>query len=122
RLYWDRVLALAVASAAGCGAALGGPGRRVALGATAALVASVVLGRNRYRGRVQRALIDGAAAVVQTTGARAVVFGHLHAPVARGVYKNTGSFAFPNGAPGRPFVRADDDRVAPEHGFFPVSA
>src|SRR6185295_18886749 len=108
RLYWDRVLALAVASIAGTSAALGGPGRNVALGAAAVLVASIVLGRNRYRGRAQRALIESAATIATVTAAKAVVFGHTHAPVSHGVYKNTGSFAFPNGAPGRPFLHVDD--------------
>jgi hypothetical protein len=117
RLYWDRVLALAVASVAGTSALVGGPGQEVAIGAGAVLFASIALRSNRYRGRVPRALEVNAARITETTGARAVVFGHIHAPVSHGVYRNTGSFAFPGAAPGRPYVCVDDEDCVAHHIF-----
>jgi hypothetical protein len=68
---------------------------------------------------VHRALVDGAAAIAELTGARGVVQGHIHEPEDHGRYKNTGSFAFPGRAPGRPYVLADDVSLALEHRFAP---
>lgn len=117
RLYWDRVLASAVLSVAAGSALLGGPGARVAAGAAAVLVGSIAAGRNRYRGRVQAALVDNAAHIAAATSARAVVFGHIHEAVGKGVYRNTGSFAFPGSLPGRPYVVVGED-YSLRHAFF----
>ncbi len=118
RLYWDRALATAVLLTAGTSALLGGRGTRIAMGAAAVLVTSIVAGGNRYSGRVHRAMEDQALWLADATDAKAVVFGHIHVPTGRGVYRNTGSFGFPGRAPGRPFVRVDEATSAPEHAFF----
>jgi len=121
RLYCDRALATAVAVTAGSSALVGGPGRRVAFGAAALVVASVLLGGNRYRGRAQRALHAQAEWLETHTAAKSVVFGHIHAPVGHGNYRNTGSFGFPGDSSGRPYVRIDDSGHA-EHQFFASSS
>jgi hypothetical protein len=121
RLYWDRVAATAVASVAACSAALGGPGRRAALVAAGALAVSIAAGRNRYRGRVAAALAHSAEQIAMQTAARAVVFGHVHSPDTRGAYTNTGSFAFPGGATGRPYVLVAHPGARAEQRFFRAS-
>ncbi len=121
RLYWDRALATAILATAGTSSLLGGPGKKVALGAAAVLVTSMVMGGNRYSGRVHRLMEEQGSWLAQATDAKAVVFGHIHVPTSHGVYKNTGSFGFPGQAPGRPYVRIDDATCATEHGFFPAS-
>jgi len=118
RLYWDRALATAVVVTAGTSSLLGGPGKKVALGAAAVLVTSMVSGGNRYGERVHRKMEAQAAWLAEATDAKAVVFGHIHVPTGHGVYKNTGSFGFPGQAPGRPYVRVDEATCRAEHGFF----
>lgn len=121
RLYWDRLLPMGIAGVAGASALLGGPGRRVAVGATLVAVGSMMLTGNRYTGRVQRAMHGLAEQIADTTGARAVVFGHIHRPVGEGLYRNTGSFGFPGDAPGRPYVLVDDEDLTPERRFHRAS-
>jgi hypothetical protein len=41
------------------------------------------------------------------------VFGHTHREADSGRYANTGSFAFPRGAPGRPFLEIEGTGEAP---------
>jgi Calcineurin-like phosphoesterase len=109
RLYFDRVLCT-LAIAGGLGAAVAG--RRVVGSAVAALGAlamgaSWATGHDRYGGAVEDRLAAGAAAVAGATGARLVVFGHTHREAQADGYANTGSFAFPQGAPGRPYLVVD---------------
>lgn len=118
RLYWDRALATAVLVTAGTTALLGGRGATIAAAAAAVLVTSMAVGGNRYSGRVHRAMEQQALWLADATDAKAVVFGHIHVPTGRGVYRNTGSFGYPGDAPGRPYVRIDGATSAPEHAFF----
>lgn len=106
RLYLDRVAAT-LTLAAGIGAlALGR--RRTAwwlLGlGSAAMGVSWALGHDRYGGTAREQLASGAAAIRKITGARLVVLGHAHLDVATDGYANSGSFAFPGAAPGRPYL------------------
>jgi UDP-2,3-diacylglucosamine pyrophosphatase LpxH len=115
RLYFDRVIAtLAIAGGLGAVAA----GRPVAGGAAAGLGALLMAGswsrgHNRYAGNVTERLNVSAARVAEATGARLVVFGHTHREAESGLYANTGSFAFPGGAPGRPFLEIEGPPEAP---------
>ena len=115
RLYFDRVIAT-LAIAGGLGAAVSG--RPAAGGAAAGLgallmAASWSRGHNRYAGNVTDRLSASAERIVESTGARLVVFGHTHREADRGLYANTGSFAFPYGAPGRPFLEIEGPADAP---------
>jgi UDP-2,3-diacylglucosamine pyrophosphatase LpxH len=106
RLYFDRVIAT-LAVAGGLSAAVAGWHR--AGGAAAALGALLMAGswsrgHNRYTGTVAERLAASAARIGEATGARLVVFGHTHREADTEAYANTGSFAFPRGAPGRPFL------------------
>lgn len=116
RLYFDRVLST-VAMAAGLSAvALGNKrtGKTVfSLGALA-MASSWARGHNRYRGTTAEQLADGAQRIVDATQARLVVFGHTHREALGENYANTASFAFPRGAPGRPFLEIDADPVKPK--------
>ncbi len=129
RLYLDRVVATVAVGAGlvGLGLTMGrgarglGDGERgdgeggdgggarsmavgsLALGATL-LVASWVNGHDRYRGTVVERLAAAARQLVATAGARYVVFGHTHREVLTDTYANTGSFAWPAEAPGRPYL------------------
>ncbi len=109
RLYFDRVIAtLTIAGGVGAAAA----GSRVAGGALAtagalAMIASWASGHNRYRGVVSDLLGASAERIAGATGARLVVFGHTHREARSDRYVNTGSFAFPRGAPGRPFLEIE---------------
>jgi hypothetical protein len=77
------------------------------LGAGAlAMLGSWALGGDRYGGTVVERLAAGANLVRESTGARAVVFGHTHRECARDGYANTGSFAFSRGEC-RPFVEVE---------------
>ena len=115
RLYFDRVLAtLAVAGGLGAVAA----GRPAAGGAVAALgallmIASWARGQDRYGGTVPELLSGSAARIADATGAHLVVFGHTHREAESERYANTGSFAFPRGAPGRPFLEIEGTASAP---------
>ncbi|APR75000.1 Hypothetical protein A7982_00346 [Minicystis rosea] len=115
RLYFDRVIAT-LAIAGGLGAAV--TGRRASGSVTAALgsllmAASWSRGHNRYAGTVAERLAEGAARVADTTGAKLVIFGHTHREAETETYANTGSFAFPRGAPGRPFLEIEGDPTRP---------
>jgi hypothetical protein len=115
RLYLDRVFAT-VALAGGLGGLLARRDRLaftcLAVGATI-MGASWALGYDRYRGTVPELLASSADAVARATGARLVVFGHAHREALHGSYANTGSFAFPQGAPGRPYLEIEGDRERP---------
>jgi hypothetical protein len=115
RLYFDRVIAtLAVAGGLGAVAA----GRPAAGGTVAALgallmIASWSRGQDRYGGTVPELLSGSAGRIADATGARLVVFGHTHREAESERYANTGSFAFPRGAPGRPFLEIEGTLAAP---------
>ncbi len=109
RLYLDRVagtvtilagLATLAAGRRRAGAAL------VGLGAVG-LAASWSRGHDRYGGTVAARLEDGALRVGRASGASLVVMGHAHVATQRDGYANTGSFAFPRGAPGRPYLEIE---------------
>ncbi|MEO6418581.1 MAG: hypothetical protein ABIP39_04200, partial [Polyangiaceae bacterium] len=51
--------------------------------------------------------------VADAASAKLVVFGHTHAEALEGTYANTGSFSFPRGAPGRPFLEIEGSIDAP---------
>jgi UDP-2,3-diacylglucosamine pyrophosphatase LpxH len=115
RVYFDRVIAT-LAMAGGLGAI--GLGRRgagaLSLGLGALLMGtSWAKGHDRYTGTVAERLAAGAARVGEVTGAKLVVFGHTHREGHADGYANTGSFAFPRGAPGRPFLEIEGDPSAP---------
>ncbi len=109
RLYLDRVLATLLCSA---GLLTMAGGRRVA-GATATtlgamlMVTSWLRGHDRYRGAVVDRLRAAASRIADQTGAELVVFGHTHREALEDRYANTGSFAFPRDAPGRPYLELD---------------
>lgn len=115
RCYLDRVLAtLAVAGGAAAFAC-----QRPGLGALAVsagalgLAASWAAGYDRYTGSVRERLEDGASKVRELTSAKLVVFGHTHREALSGGYANTGSFAFPGSAPGRPYLQIEGDADSP---------
>lgn len=109
RLYLDRVSATCALLA---GAGLLTAGQRRAglwsLGA-GALVMSIswALGHDRYGGSVPELLAQGAGRVVEHTGARLVVLGHAHRELVSDRYANTGSFSFPRGGAGRPYLEIE---------------
>jgi UDP-2,3-diacylglucosamine pyrophosphatase LpxH len=109
RLYFDRVIAtLAITGGLGAAAA----GKRVTGGATAALGALLMAGswsrgHNRYANTVADRLAESADRIAGATGAKLVIFGHTHREAEGERYANTGSFAFPRGAPGRPFLEIE---------------
>jgi UDP-2,3-diacylglucosamine pyrophosphatase LpxH len=109
RMYLDRVLAtLAMTS----GAAALGLGARRSGGALVTLGALLMgtswsLGYNRYAGAVAERLAESAHKVREVTGAELVVFGHTHREGEGAGYANTGSFAFPGRAPGRPYLEIE---------------
>lgn len=115
RLYLDRVAATV---SLGLGlAALARGHRRAGAAAVAAgaavMLASWLRGYDRYTGSVAGALRQGAERVASATGAKLVVFGHTHREAESDAYANTGSFAFPRGAPGRPFLEIEGSFEAP---------
>lgn len=115
RLYFDRVIAtLAVASGLGAIAA-GRPeaGATIAALGSALMLGSWAKGHDRYAGTVAERLEEGARRVAGATGAKLVIFGHTHREAENGAYANTGSFSFPRGAPGRPFLEIEGSREAP---------
>ena len=115
RLYFDRVLAtLTMASgltAVGLGARRGGA-TLLALGALL-MGASWALGHDRYTGTVEQRLAESAGQIGRATGAGLVIFGHTHREALSEGYANTGSFAFPSGAPGRPYLEIEGGPGAP---------
>ena len=80
-------------------------------------------GHNRYRGRVVDHLQTAAARIGDATGARLVVFGHTHREALTDGYANTGSFAFPGSAPGRPFLEIAGTAAHPraERRYWPTA-
>jgi predicted phosphodiesterase len=115
RLYFDRVIAT-VAIAGGIGAVAAG--HRASGGAVAAVGALLMAvswarGHNRYGGAVTDLLSSSASRIADATGASLVVFGHTHREAETERYANTGSFAFPRGAPGRPFLEIEGTRERP---------
>jgi predicted phosphodiesterase len=109
RLYMDRVLATLLCTA-GPLAMVGG---RRAAGATATtlgallMVTSWLRGHDRYGGAVVDRLGAAASRIADETGADLVVFGHTHREALEDRYANTGSFAFPRDAPGRPYLELE---------------
>jgi UDP-2,3-diacylglucosamine pyrophosphatase LpxH len=114
RLYFDRVLATLVMSG-GLGALLTGRRAGAAALALGALLmgTSWAKGHNRYAGSVAERLAQGASRVAGVTGAKLVVFGHTHREAQSEGYANTGSFAFPRDAPGRPFLEIEGTAAEP---------
>lgn len=115
RLYLDRV-ASTVAMTTGALALLAG--RRTAgltlLGAGAlSMGVSWALGYDRYGGNVPEMLERGANEVARKTDAKLVVMGHAHREALTDRYANTGSFSFPRGAPGRPFLEIEETASGP---------
>lgn len=117
RLYLDRVLAT-IAMGVGLPAAILATNKGWAaalLGFGAILMgASWAMGHNRYASTtVQERLERGAEKVRSLTGARLVVFGHTHREAFTDGYANTGSFSFPQNAPGRPYLIVDNAGAEP---------
>ncbi len=125
RLYFDRVIATLAMTSGLCALGVGArkPGA-VILGLGALLMgASWAAGHDRYRGTVTERLAESASAVREATGASLVVFGHTHREALADGYANTGSFAFPAGAPGRPFLEIEGslDRPRAVRRYWPAS-
>lgn len=116
RLYFDRVLST-IAMTAGLSAVALGKKRAgsavFSLGALA-MASSWSRGHNRYGGTTAEQLAGGAQRIVDATEARLVIFGHTHREALGENYANTASFAFPRGAPGRPFLEIDADPEKPK--------
>lgn len=121
RLYLDRVIATsalvggaamttvgAFASGTAFGSALTFAGVPLTIVSALTLGASIVLGANRYHGRAERALADGAERTAEITGARTVILGHVHVDVGGPRYRNTASFGF---APRHPYLVVHPDGV-----------
>lgn len=125
RLYFDRVLST-LAMTAGLSAVALGQKRAgktaFSLGALA-MASSWARGHNRYRGTTAEQLADGAQRIVDATQARMVIFGHTHREALGENYANTASFAFPRGAPGRPFLEIEADPENPKaiRRYWPVA-
>ncbi len=115
RLYLDRVAAtVALVSGALSFAAGHRRAGQLLLGAGAlAMGASWALGFDRYGGSVPERLAQSAEQVATATGASLVVMGHAHREALTDRYANTGSFSFPRGAPGRPFLEIEGGEAAP---------
>ncbi len=118
RLYLDRVAATVALLAGLLFMAFGHfVAGAVALGAGVVVMASSwAFGHDRYRGSVGDRLAESAGRIAATSSAGLVVFGHLHREAVGGGYANTGSFSFPRGAPGRPYlevVQSDGAEGAP---------
>ena len=115
RIYFDRVLAT-LSMLGGTGAVLAGHKRAgaaaIATGA-ALLGASWAQGHDRYAGTVTDRLQEGARSVREATGAKLVIFGHTHREALEDGYANTGSFAFPVHAPGRPYLEIEGTEASP---------
>lgn len=115
RLYFDRVVAT-LSISGGLGAVAAGKpveGSVVAALGAVLMAASWSRGHDRFGGTVPERLAASAARLAEGTGARLVVFGHTHREGEGERYVNTGSFAFPRGAPGRPYVEIEGSPEAP---------
>jgi UDP-2,3-diacylglucosamine pyrophosphatase LpxH len=120
RLYLDRVSAT-LALTSGLAALASGRKRAAALllGAGAAVMgASWALGYDRYGGSVPTLLERGAEAIRKASDAKLVVMGHAHQEADRPGYANTGSFAFPKGAPGRPYLVIEPGSHRATRGYY----
>jgi hypothetical protein len=95
--------------AGGLGATAVGVAAGGAVAAVGALmmVASWARGHNRYGGSVAELLAASAERIADATNAQLVVFGHTHREALGSRYANTGSFAFPRGEEGRPFLEIE---------------
>jgi UDP-2,3-diacylglucosamine pyrophosphatase LpxH len=126
RLYFDRVLSTIAMGAGLSAVALGKKraGQTVFSIGALAMASSWARGHNRYRGSTAEQLADGAQRIVDTTGAKLVIFGHTHREALGENYANTASFAFPRGAPGRPFLEINAARENPRahRRYWPMSA
>lgn len=109
RLYLDRVGATVAMVAGALALASGKKGPGLALLSSGALAMGVswAAGFDRYGGSVPEMLARGAAEVARVTDAKLVVMGHAHREALTESYANTGSFSFPRGAPGRPFLEIE---------------
>jgi hypothetical protein len=115
RLYLDRVAATCSILT---GSALLAAGKRRAgawaIGAGAlAMGISWAAGHDRYGGTVPERLAESAEKIASATGAKLVVMGHAHQETDGPRYANTGSFSFPQRAPGRPFLEIEGSPEAP---------
>lgn len=113
RLYFDRIVATAGASA---GLGLGVFAKSKSLFGLAALSVFYLLesqrrGRNRYEGLPVRRLRQASERVRDITDAELVIFGHTHVAEANGGYVNPGSFTYRAGEP-RPYVYVGTDAAA----------
>jgi len=109
RLYMDRVVATLLCSGGLMALAKGrrfGGATATTLG-TLLMVASWLRAHDRYGGRTVDRLAAAATCIADETDAELVVFGHTHREALTDRYANTGSFAFPRGAPGRPYLEID---------------
>jgi hypothetical protein len=91
RLYLDRSLATAALTVA----LASGTAGTLAAASAAYLGVSLLQGTNRYGGRLEQQLVEGACTVRERTGAGWVVFGHTHRAQVLDGYTNPGSFAYP---------------------------
>jgi hypothetical protein len=114
RLYLDRVAATVTLLAGLSAFAIGKRRLGLALGAVGlgGLAWSWSRGHDRYGGKVPARLDDAARRIARASGASLVVMGHAHEVTDRDGYSNTGSFAFPRGAPGRPFIEIEGGKAA----------
>jgi hypothetical protein len=91
-------------------------GAAIAAGAMT-MAASWAAGHDRYTGKVHERLENSAVRVAGASGAKLVIFGHTHKEALTEIegasYANTGSFSFPRGAPGRPYLEIDGSWDAP---------
>jgi len=109
RLYLDRALPTVLCSAGVAAVAAGwrrAGGGCLALGASL-LTISWLNGHDRYRGRVVDQLGAAAERIADSTDAQLVIFGHTHREALGKRYANTGSFAFPRHASGRPLLEVE---------------
>jgi UDP-2,3-diacylglucosamine pyrophosphatase LpxH len=115
RLYMDRVTATLLATSGLASMALGARSSGAALTILGALLmtASWVHQHDRYVGSVVERLDLAARRITETTDAKLVIFGHTHREALGDGYANTGSFAYPRGAPGRPYLEIVDGAGGP---------
>jgi predicted phosphodiesterase len=115
RLYFDRVIATLAMTSGLTGFGLGGRRPGATLFGLGALLMGLswAQGHNRYAGTVAERLAMSARRVGQATSASLVVFGHTHREALEEGYANTGSFAFPRGAPGRPYLEIEGSASQP---------
>jgi UDP-2,3-diacylglucosamine pyrophosphatase LpxH len=115
RLYFDRVIAVIAMTSGLSLAGLGGRRSGAAVFGLGALLmgTSWAQGHNRYAGTVAERLEKSAARIRDATRASLVIFGHTHREALAEGYANTGSFAFPRGAPGRPYLELSGSATAP---------